>query len=33
LPIDKHGRIVKRYVGSPDFAALHGLVEKLLAEA
>jgi peroxiredoxin len=33
LLIDKHGRIVKRYVGSPDFAALHGLVEKLLAEA
>ena len=31
--IDKQGRIVKRYVGTPDFAALHALVEKLLAEA
>ena len=31
--IDKHGNIVKRYVGEPDFAALHQLVEKLLAEA
>ena len=31
--IDKRGLIVKRYVGEPDFAALHGLVEKLLAEA
>jgi peroxiredoxin len=31
--IDKKGAIVKRYVGEPDFAALHGLVEKLLAEA
>ncbi len=31
--IDKHGNIVKRYVGAPDFAALHALVEKLLAEA
>jgi peroxiredoxin len=30
--IDKHGQIVKRYVGEPDFAALHQLVEKLLAE-
>ena len=30
--IDKHGQIVKRYVGEPDFAALHRLVEKLLAE-
>ncbi len=30
--INKHGEIVKRYVGEPDFAALHGLVEKLLAE-
>lgn len=32
LLIDKQGRIVKRYVGEPDFAALHALVEKLLAE-
>lgn len=31
--IDKRGRIVKRYVGEPDFAALHRLVEDLLAEA
>ena len=30
--IDKHGQIVKRYVGEPDFVALHRLVEKLLAE-
>jgi peroxiredoxin len=32
LLINKRGEIVKRYVGEPDFAALHGLVEKLLAE-
>lgn len=31
--IDKRGAIVKRYVGEPDFAELHGLLEKLLAEA
>jgi peroxiredoxin len=31
--LDKRGRIVKRYVGEPDFAELHGLVDKLLAEA
>ena len=31
--IDKRGAIVKRYVGEPDFAALHVLVDKLLAEA
>lgn len=31
--IDKHGEIVKRYVGEPDFVALHALVEKLLAQA
>ena len=30
--IDKRGGIVKRYVGEPDFAALHALVEKLIAE-
>jgi peroxiredoxin len=30
--IDKKGGIVKRYVGAPDFKALHELVEKLLAE-
>jgi len=33
LLVDKRGRIVKRFVGEPDFAALHELVEKLLAEA
>ncbi|MGS0753876.1 TlpA family protein disulfide reductase [Roseateles sp. GG27B] len=32
LLINKRGEIVKRYVGEPDFAALHSLVEKLLAE-
>ena len=31
--INKRGEIVKRFVGEPDFAALHGLIEKLLAEA
>ena len=30
--INKRGEIVKRYVGEPDFAALHQLVEELLAE-
>ena len=30
--INKRGEIVKRYIGEPDFAALHGLIEKLLAE-
>ena len=33
LLIDKRGRIVKRYVGEPDFAALNKLVQALLAEA
>jgi peroxiredoxin len=33
LLINKRGEIVKRYVGEPDFAALHTLVEELLAEA
>ena len=31
--LDKRGAIVKRYVGAPDFPALHALLEKLLAEA
>jgi peroxiredoxin len=31
--VDKRGRIVKRYIGSPDFAELNRLIEKLLAEA
>ena len=30
--VDKQGRIVKRYVGEPDFAALHQLLEQLLAQ-
>lgn len=28
--VDKQGRIVKRYVGEPDFAELHLLIDKLL---
>lgn len=31
--LNKRGEVVKRYVGEPDFEALHALVEKLLAEA
>ena len=31
--INKRGEIVKRYVGEPDFAALHVLVEELLKDA
>jgi peroxiredoxin len=31
--IDKHGAIVKRYVGEPDFDALHQLIDQLLVEA
>jgi peroxiredoxin len=31
--VDKRGRIVKRFVGEPDFAALHKLIEELLAKA
>lgn len=30
--IDKQGRIVKRYLGAPDFAALHQLIDELLTE-
>jgi peroxiredoxin len=30
--INKRGEIVERYVGEPDFAALHQLVETLLAQ-
>ena len=33
LLINKRGEIVKRFVGEPDFVALHGLIESLLAEA
>jgi peroxiredoxin len=31
--IDTRGNIVKRLVGAPDFATLHQLIDKLLAEA
>jgi len=31
--VNKRGEIVKRYVGEPDFAELHKLIERLLAEA
>lgn len=31
--VNKRGEIVKRYVGEPDFAELHRLIEQLLAEA
>lgn len=30
--INKRGEIVKRFVGAPDFAALHQLIEQLVAE-
>lgn len=30
--VNKRGEIVKSYVGAPDFADLHRLIEKLLAE-
>lgn len=30
--VNKRGEIVKRYVGEPNFAELHRLIEKLLAE-
>jgi peroxiredoxin len=31
--VNKRGQIVKQYVGEPDFAAMHQLIEKLLAES
>ena len=31
--VNKQGQIVKRYVGEPDFSALHLLLEKLLSES
>ncbi len=31
--VDKQGEIVKTYIGQPNFAELHQLIEKLLAEA
>ncbi|WP_417284204.1 TlpA disulfide reductase family protein [Comamonas sp.] len=30
--VNKRGEIVKSYIGAPDFAELHKLIEKLLAE-
>ena len=30
--VNKRGQIVKKFVGQPDFSALHVLIEKLLAE-
>lgn len=30
--INKRGEVVKRYLGEPDFAELHALVDKLLTE-
>ena len=30
--VNRRGKIVKRYVGEPNFAELHQLIEKLLAE-
>ena len=31
--VNKRGEIVKRYIGEPDFAELHLLIEELLAQA
>jgi peroxiredoxin len=31
--VDRQGRIVKRYVGEPDFQALHQLLDRLLTSA
>ena len=31
--VNQRGQIVKQYVGEPDFAALHQLIEKLLEES
>lgn len=30
--VNKQGEVIKQYVGQPDFAALHKLIEKLLAQ-
>jgi len=30
--VDRQGRIVKRFVGPPEFDALHRLIEQLLNE-
>jgi len=32
LVINREGKVVKRYVGEPDFKALHALLGQLLAE-
>lgn len=31
--VNKRGQIVKRFVGTPDFAELHQLINQLLAES
>ncbi len=31
--VNKRGQIVKRYIGEPDFAALHQLLDQLLSES
>jgi len=31
--VNKRGEIVRTYVGAPDFAQLHQLIEQLLAES
>jgi peroxiredoxin len=31
--VDKHGKIVKRYIGEPDMTELHRLIEELLTAA
>jgi peroxiredoxin len=31
--VNKRGQVVKRFVGTPDFAELHQLIDKLLAES
>lgn len=31
--VDKQGNIVKRFVGEPDTAALHNLIEELLVKS
>lgn len=31
--VDRRGRIVKRYLGEPDFAAVHQLIDRLLNQA
>jgi glutathione peroxidase-family protein len=31
--VNRRGEIVRRYVGEPDFAELHRLIEQLLADS